>query len=682
MKRILTFYSRTNVQSQNEAVENRISVTVVFPDSKLPKPTNGGFQSQEEFRKYVAEHQDGRWTSTLHARPLPERLADYNGSTIAQAFPLLFPYGHSGFQEDPAVQTMASQKNKKKHMKRNQLSVIRKYLRHRKPAFHEPKFNLISENIIMKQTIFQSAQMYCNVSRSDKKTMGEMYGTMSAADLNKAIDAVRRNDSIQHSSRPENQYLKSIRAICSSLPHSNENSELNRKMYFSFLMAFGLPAIFLTVTPDDTRCFRILVYALYGVLEGKHQGLVNGEVDVNALSDEDIIADFKIRQEARVEYPGLCAEEYSRIIDLVIKHIFSWDSESQESTGIGLLGEVLAWCLATEEQGRKTLHGHLLLFIKNWMKFLSILQRRRRIEGNSDGISFEQATAEVKKFYKNACSAQLFSDFVQPSGSMCQQPVFFHEQCRSKRRPKEMRFTAMPVDDQCLREMRHKRKCHEHNGCIATCQKCGRSFTVQYVVETALQTHLGTENTKYYFPDHSRRLDRIVYEAGKDFDWPHLDSYSKSIRYFAANAISNVHAVSHASRCFKKGPECYANLPDRACSDASIFYSDEPDIWFDWMGNPEPRYMFRLYPERQIEDAFMNTHNPMLTSLLGCNTNVMVAMNGCSVFYVTNYNIKSQQKEERAVFQKVSEVLVSQLEKQVREISFLSFSWLRKFLHM
>jgi hypothetical protein len=57
-------------------IENQISITVVFPDSSLPSPTNGGFKSQDEFRKYVLEHQNGKWETEMIARPTSERERD------------------------------------------------------------------------------------------------------------------------------------------------------------------------------------------------------------------------------------------------------------------------------------------------------------------------------------------------------------------------------------------------------------------------------------------------------------------------------------------------------------------------------------------------------------------------------------------------------------------------------
>ena len=86
-----------------------------------------------------------------------------------------------------------------------------------------------------------------------------------------------------------------------------------------------------------------------------------------------------------------------------------------------------------------------------------------------------------------------------------------------------------------------------------------------------------------------------------------------------------------------------------------IIYNEEGNSWSDCFGWKETRYMFRLQPQRAVEDAYMNTHNPTITTLLGCNNNVMVRMNGRLVLYVTGYIVKSQEKEERVASEKVSE---------------------------
>ena len=74
--------------------------------------------------------------------------------------------------------------------------------------------------------------------------------------------------------------------------------------------------------------------------------------------------------------------------------------------------------------------------------------------------------------------------------------------------------------------------------------------------------------------------------------------------------------------------------------------------------------MLHFQPKRLIEDVFMNTHNPTITKLLMCNNNFQIGMNGRSILYCTGYQVKSQQKEERHAFEKVSNVLCKVIQKQ------------------
>ena len=652
-------FVRTVIESTTGAteIENQMNVTVVFPDSSLPSPTNGGFNNQEEFRKFILEHQNGKWKTEFTARPTSERQHDYINDTIGDAFPLQFPYGHTGLQGDPAVTEL----KEKKHRKR--IMVFRKLLRHRKPSFHYPLFNLIIENLIMRDKVFLQTKIICSVKSSETCTMGEKYGCMSPNKLENAIQDARNNRSIQYSSTGEHQFLRSIKSLCGKLPHSNEACMEARRIYFSYLMQFGIPAIFLTITPDDLRSFRVVVYALSSQNVNSY-----AEVDPKTFSESDILTDFNVRREARVQHPGLCAEEYQRIMELVIKHFFNWDTKTNRSKGMGLFGEVLAWCLATEEQGRKSLHGHYLVYLKNWNRLMKILQRMKDEATNEGAWKYAEAHRDAKRIFQNACSARLFSDF-EVSKPLSDSPVFYHEKCQSERKAKKMRFTVKPVEDQILREMRHKANCHIHNGRIASCRKCSKTFSINEIIENALNTHLGNNEYEFRFPEkRCQPLDRIVYEMGKDFSWIDKNEYDQAIRYYVGNAITNVHLTKHTQRCFKKGAECYANLPDGISEADILVYNPQFDIWSDWCGNKEKRWMLRFQPKRLIEDVFMNIHNSVITKLLLCNNNIQIGMNGRSILYCTGYQVKSQQKEERHAFEKVSKVLCKVMRKQVSPI--------------
>jgi hypothetical protein len=632
----------------------------------LPEPTNGGFKNQEEFRNFVMQKQkSGKWSSELHSRPLKDRIQDYKGDTLADAFPLQFPFGFTGLAEDPVN---ANDKNRKKRYRGD---VFRKYLMHRKPAFHTAMFILIIDNMLLKDKIFLQSKIQCNIKHSEYCRLGEKFGTMSSEQLIRAIGNVRHQHGRQHSAAPADKFLKSLRASCSNLPHTNEATEEARQTYFSMLMKFGLPAMFLTITPDDLRNFRIMVYSLVGK-EGKYISAFGEQPD---MTDAEILVDYQYRQAARVQFPGLCAVEYQRIVTNVIRNVFNWNVETQKSDGIGLFGTILGYALATEEQGRKTLHGHFLLFVKDWKRVLNVLQKPKHLDVCVDQATvstYQKALSQGKTFYSNASSARLFGDFEQgkPLDTV---PVFFHQPCSNKRtlRNTFMRCEVLPVPDQTILEMRHYELCHVHGGLVATCAKasCGQPFYIDNIIAKALQTHFSTPDVKFPFPDATKRLDRIVYEMQKDFKWWNEDGdeTTRARRYFASNALVNVHLTKHTRRCFKKGALCYANLPDAVSNEIQIQYSSECDIWSDWTGRKEKRYMFSFKPQRKQEDAFTNTHNSTLTCLLGCNTNVLVGMNGKSVFYVTSYNAKSQQKEENLAYEHLANIMIKIIRKQVRQ---------------
>ena len=631
---------------------------MVFPDSSLPPQMNGGFKSQEEFRNYVLErHQDGNWDIYMQTRPSALRVADYQGESVAKAFPLLFPYGHSGCAEDPAVEKIRQMHDiSKTYLKRTRKHVLRKYLQHGKIIFHGPLFNLIVSNILMKETIFISARIHANCKTSNGSTFAEQYGHMTADALKNAVHAVRNRQSIQYSSNPENEFLHSIRATCQSLPHSNEAADDARLKYFSILMEFGMPSIFLTVTPDDGRNYRIILYARSDTTRPNLPYF-----DVSKATKEDIIASFKMQGQSRIEYPGICAEEYHRIITLIIKHIFQWDEKTKRSKGQGCFGELKAWTLATEEQGRKTLHGHFLLFVKNWPKLL------RNVQLNDKSLTQSRvAHKTLTDFCNSITSAQLFHDFESKNGLLQEVSPFQHKcgekDCRPKKR---MRFEYEPVEDQDLRDMRHKKKHRKHDGVIATCSKCKKRFKVDDMVTSVLRYLLKDDD--YEYPDNNKKLEYLVMQMQQERNWFGQDPRQIAIRQFIHNVKVNIHNHKHATRCFKNHVECFANLPERPINKGQLHFKDDPDDWFDFLGRRENRYMFRYYPKRYIQDVFTNVHSPVLTKCFAYNTNVTPAMNGPAVFYVTGYQAKKQQKEERDAYGNVSTVLCRAIQKREEE---------------
>ena len=65
-----------------------------------------------------------------------------------------------------------------------------------------------------------------------------------------------------------------------------------------------------------------------------------------------------------------------------------------------------------------------------------------------------------------------------------------------------------------------------------------------------------------------------------------------------------------------------------------------------------------------------NTSNPIISSLLGCNNNVLVGMNDYALFNITSYSVKLQQKEEKTAFQQVTEILINIMKNMVSALLF------------
>jgi hypothetical protein len=121
---------------------------------------------------------------------------------LGDAFPFQFPYGHTGVNDgDPALTKL------KEKPIRKRIDVFQKLLRHRKPCFCYPHFNVIVKTLIMKDTNFLQTKMFCNVKSSATTAMGEKYGTMLADKLEKAIQDARQNRSCQYSNTAEHQFL-------------------------------------------------------------------------------------------------------------------------------------------------------------------------------------------------------------------------------------------------------------------------------------------------------------------------------------------------------------------------------------------------------------------------------------------------------------------------------------------
>ncbi len=67
-----------------------------------------------------------------------------------------------------------------------------------------------------------------------------------------------------------------------------------------------------------------------------------------------------LRRDARIKYPGACSLEFQSVMQILTEYLLKWDTKRQTSKGKRILGTVLAFAGADDEQGCETLHRHWL----------------------------------------------------------------------------------------------------------------------------------------------------------------------------------------------------------------------------------------------------------------------------------------------------------------------------------
>jgi hypothetical protein len=65
-----------------------------------------------------------------------------------------------------------------------------------------------------------------------------------------------------------------------------------------------------------------------------------------------------------MKYPGACSLEFQNVMQILTKCMLRWDTKTQSLKGKGILGTVLAFSGADEEQGHKTLHQHWQIWVQ------------------------------------------------------------------------------------------------------------------------------------------------------------------------------------------------------------------------------------------------------------------------------------------------------------------------------
>ena len=436
------------VEGDNSAsnVENTETFEVYFPDGTMSAMT-GGQENIERFQELIQEVQRSGYNLELRNHFAKEAVHDFKDNNLVNACLLQFPYGRGGLHEirlkgDGSITQSTNIEEYIEHLSRVSL-----------PHFHEELFSLILYNMFMKQQMVKSAALKV---RSNRKA-STMAKELTQEDVEEAMSA--RANGRSGVSTTGREFLRSVDAVARAVPHSTEAAKSARRDGEAHQHRFGLPSIFLTVAPDDDNSFFVQV--LLGVI-------VDDDEDVGMISDEELAARAEKRTTLRIRYPGVCSFFFEQVLDIVIRDVIGWNIDEQRPTDVpGLFGIPEALAAAVEEQGRATLHGHILV----WIPQFNIWRDDLYSPSDSDR---RFAKRKLEETMEAVSSTMLFHGDYRSFPHRCTEE---YESVRRK---------PVVVDDQQLRNLRHRIGQNQNGKMFAYCPDCTMSWTNEEFVESYL----------------------------------------------------------------------------------------------------------------------------------------------------------------------------------------------------
>jgi hypothetical protein len=122
--------------------------------------------------------------------------------------------------------------------------------------------------------------------------MAEQFSEITVPQLQNAISQTQTRSPIADQNTRE--FIGSVDAVCKSMGHTSDAAKSARLKILSNAVRFGTSVVFFTMTPDDSNCLRIQVYA-----EHKADCLPH----IFSATDEQVMADYNFSMKVRQDYP-------------------------------------------------------------------------------------------------------------------------------------------------------------------------------------------------------------------------------------------------------------------------------------------------------------------------------------------------------------------------------------------
>ena len=633
------------VESQNANLEKEELFTVYYPDGATT-PTTGGFDQPGIFKEYVQEMAKDGFTVEIQSTLEKKFTKDSDDNILLDACLLQYPHGIGGMEEGRLLHD-ESITNK---------SDLFEYFEHvgklSQNVFQKPMFQLIMCSMISKLRILKNSRLQLR----GKTTAENLAKNFDPTDVISCIKQRRINNRYGGTNTAK-KYLSSVDACSKALPHTNEAAKAARGNGESMQHHFGMSSVFLTVTFDDENSVLMQVLSDIEVDDGE---------DSDSLSDVELSERAKRRRAIRLDYPGVAAMNFEVLFNILAEEVIGWDLKRNQPTDTpGFFGPIYALSFAVEEQGRKTLHGHMSLWIEGYRDI-----QHQVFFGESDKNK-RHAKRILGKYHEHIATTELF-----PSNNRTLQKAWDHD-CQVPQSDRRLPDVVCP---QSLRILRNRHGHRDTKGVFATCRHCPKEWTYEDMVCDYLVNVEGIKEAGSTVPifdidltaaGADKKVKKQLPKArmfGKVIDYQMDMSADPDIPFACVNAGYQHHMSCHVSGCFrcqKKGSnrkghicgpncECRCRLPDLSRHGATMCYDTQGMPWHSWAGETWEQPLGQVLPKRNTCDLFQNVCCRAVSfSKFSCNSNLSVILDGPIGQYMHKYQEKQNQNEETADYKEV-----------------------------
>ena len=608
-------------QTNANNIENTETFQVFYPDGTVSVMT-GGQEDIDEFQNVVQQATKVGYNIECRLSIISESVHDYKDNNLVLASLLQFPYGLGGLGD----------KRSNRIGKKAVWTDIKQYTTFLSmlsmPQFHMELFTLQIYNMQLKFDMMRSASWQLR----DKHFCDIISSRLTINDIDDAIHCKRSRRQTQ--TNEGGLLLGAIDAVCKVIPHSNQAAAAARRKMETMQHHFGCPTFFLTVTPDDDNHMLIQILS---------QEYIDKQNNVDDMTDEEVFQLSSDKTALRIKFPGICAYFFELMLDIIMQHVIGWDKIHHKPfpTAPRIFGNVSALTISVEEQGRRSLHAHILI----WNNDLN--EKRSDLFIATEHIAREAKKQIISKIDELSSTGFFFNTKTTHTSPHVIRQAFPHACNNNQCSPTVV----------CAQELRNLRCKRRYNNAFAYCSDCNTTWSQTDLVTSYLQHHI---NVPAIGPDYSANIRRLKNKTTEfQFNAP-SDAIPPT---WLVDAAYNHHI--HTTSCFKHkfDSDCSSAL----CDECRYRYpqpkrlktiiqntSTAPQSWYLWNGTKTERNVKEICVERTEYNMFQNTALPHISySKLTCNTNISFLLPGPVAQYCVSYTMKNTQKDETQEYELV-----------------------------